>query len=264
MKYYLLHIHGVDGLCIHLMSFWSASVSDNIIDQTGVGVFNATALEKMFTGKIVNVSPFINELQQGFNGSCAPKDLEALLQLTYKYFVEPRKDTEAFESYLDKQKGVLQNRSSDPQSVFFDTVSYVMSGYNSRNQPRTLSTLSKIDFDKVYRIYKERFSDASGFTFVFVGSINPEDLKPLVEKYLGSLPSLNKKEKWKDVGTRYPNGKVEKTVKKGVEPKATVMLRFNTAFEYNRNNRNEVAALSKLINIGYAKYFVRIRVEYMA
>ena len=229
--------------------FWSASSADNIIDQSGVGSFNATSLEKKLTGKTVNLTPYISELQQGFNGSCVPKDLETMLQLTFEYFTEPRKDQEAFDSYIDKQKGALKNRSSDPQSVFFDTVSYVMSGYNPRNQPRTVSTLNRIELDKVYRFYKERFSDASGFTFVFVGTFNPEELKPLVEKYLGSLPALNKKEKWMDIGSGYPKGKVERTVKRGVEPKSTVMLRFNSPFVYNRNNRNEVTALSKLLNI---------------
>lgn len=229
--------------------YWSAAPADDIIDQSGVGSFNATALEKMLTGKIVGLTPYISELQQGFNGSCAPKDLESMLQLTYKYFTDPRKDTEAFQSYLEKQKGALQNRSSDPQSVFFDTVSYVMSGYNPRNQPRTVSTLDKINLDKVYQFYKERFSDASGFTFFFVGSFKQEELKPLVEKYLGSLPALNKNEKWKNIGASAPSGKVEKVVKKGVEPKAAVLLRFNSDFVYNRNNRNEVIAFSKLINI---------------
>ncbi len=229
--------------------FWSASSADVIVDQAGVGVFNATALEKLLTGKILNVTPYISELQQGFNGSCAPKDLESLLQLTYKYFVDPRKDADAFQSYIDKQKGILQNRSSDPQSVFFDTVSYVMSSYNPRNQPRTLATLNKIDLEKVHQIYKERFSDASGFTFVFVGSISPEQFKPLAEKYLGSLPSLNKKEMWKNTGAKYPKGKIDKKVSIGIEPKASVILRFNSPFEYNRQNRNEVTAFSKLFNI---------------
>jgi len=232
-----------------LADYWSAAAADNIIDQSGVGTFNATALEKKLTGKLVSLTPYISELDQGFDGSCAPKDLETMLQLTYEYFTEPRKDAEAFQSYIEKQKGALQNRSSDPQSVFFDSVSYVMASYNPRNQPRTLETLSKIELDKVYKIYKERFSDASGFTFVIVGSVKPEELKPLVEKYLGSLPSLNKNEKWVNTGVTYPKGKVEKTIRKGVEPKAAVLLRFNTTFEYNRNNRNEVSALSKLFNI---------------
>lgn len=229
--------------------FWSASSADYIIDQSGVGSFNATSLEKKLTGKTVNLTPYISELQQGFNGSCAPKDLETMLQLTYEYFTEPRKDPEAFNSYIDKQKGVLKNRSSDPQAVFFDTVAYVMSGYNPRSQPRTVNTLGKIELDKVFRFYKERFSDASGFTFVFVGTFKPEELKPLVEKYLGSLPALNKNEKWADIGSSYPKGKVERIIKRGVEPKAVVMLRFNSPFEYTRNNRNEVTALSKLLNI---------------
>lgn len=229
--------------------YWSAASSDEIVDESGVGDFDATALEKLLTGKILSLSPYVSELQQGFTGSCSPRDLETLLQLTYKYFTDPRTDKDAFQSYMERQKGVLQNKAADPQSTFMDTVSYVMSGYNYRNRPRTVEMLKEIDHERAIQIYKERFSDASGFTFFFVGNFKMDELKAMVEKYLGSLPALNKRERWQDIGAEYPKGKVERVVRKGVEPKSTVMMRFNTPFEYNRKNRNEVSALSKLLNI---------------
>lgn len=229
--------------------FMSAASSDEIVDESGLGEFDATSLDKALTGKIISCTPYVSELQQGINGSCAPKDMETLFQLIYKYFTEPRRDEAAFQSYVTKQAGILQNRGSDPQSVFFDTVSYAMSGYNYRFRPRTADQLKEINLDRAIAIYKERFSDASGFSFFFVGNFKSEELKPLVETYLASLPSLNKKEQWKDIGAVAPKGKFERIVKKGTEPKSTVMMRFNTPFEYTRQNRNEVNALLKLMNI---------------
>ncbi len=229
--------------------FHSAVSCDEIVDQCGVGEFDVTALEKLLSGKIVGGSPYVSELQQGMNGSCAPKDLETLMQLIYKYVTDPREDKDAFQSYIETRKGFLQNKNSDPQSIFRDTVSYAMSGYNFRYKPMTVETLKEISLPRALEIYKERFKDASGFTFVFVGNFKVDEMKALCEKYLGSLPSANKSETWKDLGIRAPQGQFEKVVKKGVEPKSSVSLRFTMPFEYTRQHRSEVNALMKLVNI---------------
>lgn len=229
--------------------YMSAANCDQIIDESGIGEFDAVALEKALSGKIAGCSPYVGELSEGVNGSCSPKDVETMFQLIYNYFTSPRKDSTAFLSFMDTQKGLIQNKSADPNSVFRDTISYVMSGYNFRYRPTTLQTLSEINLERAFEIYKERFSDASGFRFYFVGNFKTEELVPLIKKYLGSLPSLNKKEMWKDIGVQSPKGTFNRIVKKGIEPKAAVVLKFEMPFVYNRNNRNEVNALNKLLNI---------------
>lgn len=229
--------------------YMSALYCAGIIDESGLGEFDATSLEKLLSGKIANVSPSVSELQQGLNGKCAPKDLETMLQMMYQYFMAPRKDETAFKSLIEKQKGFLQNRNSDPNSIFRDTVSYAMSQYNYRSRPMTIDILKEVNLYRAFEIYKERFSDASNFTFFFVGNFKPEELKPMVETYIGGLPSPKKGETWKDLGITPPKGLLEKTVKKGIEPKSAVSLRFTMPFEYNRNNRNQVNALMKLVNI---------------
>jgi zinc protease len=91
--------------------------------------------------------------------------------------------------------------------------------------------------------------DASGATFYFVGNFNLDSLKYYVSIYLANLPSTGKVKNWKDTGARAPMGKIEKIVKKGIAPKSYVLLRWNMPFEFNAKGRNEVYALSKLINI---------------
>jgi zinc protease len=229
--------------------FLSAVSADEIIDESGVGDFDATALEKKLSGKIVSCSPYISELTQGFNGRCSPRDLETLLQLIYLYQVSPRKDSSAFLSWIEKKKGSLMNRSSDPGSVFSDTVGYVLSGYNYHYRPQTVETLKEIDLDKAYRIYQERFSNASSSVYVFVGNFNPDTLRFYAEKYLGALPSGHSRSTFEDIGLNPPKGHIERVVRMGQEPRSTVLLRWNMPFEYNRDNRNEVNALNKLVNI---------------
>ena len=103
------------------------------------------------------------------------------------------------------------------------------------------------NLDKSMAFYKDRFADASDFTFVFVGSFDLATIQPLVEKYLGSLPSIHRKESWKDVGVRTPNDVVVKRVEKGVEPKSLSSIVFSGPFEYNQTNRIAIRAMSEIL-----------------
>ena len=201
------------------------------------------------SGKIANVSPGISEIQQGLNGSCVPQDLETMMQMVFLYFNAPRKDETAFMSLMEKQKGFLQNKSSDPNSIFRDSISYTMSGYHYRSRPFSVETLKEISLDRAFQIYKERFSDASGFTFFFVGNFNVNEIKPMIERYIGGLPSPKRNESWKDLNIIPPKGIVEKIIKKGIEPKSSVSMKFTLPFVYNRVNRSQLNALTKLTSI---------------
>ena len=105
-----------------------------------------------------------------------------------------------------------------------------------------------MNLDKSLAFYKDRFADASDFTFVFVGSIDPVTMKPLVERYLGSLPSLTRKETWKDTGIRYATGVVERRVDKGLEPQSRAALVFSGPFEYNQTERVAIRALADIVD----------------
>ena len=96
---------------------------------------------------------------------------------------------------------------------------------------------SQMNLDKSLAFYKDRFADASDFTFVFVGSFDLEAMKPLVERYLGSLPSLRRNEMVKDVGIRPPTGVVERQVKSGIAPRSQVSIVFTGPFQNDEQHR---------------------------
>lgn len=241
---------GSGGWCVFPVSdFPSASAADGIVDESGFGDFSSTMLEKKLTGKVVSCSPYISELQQGFNGRSSVRDLETLFQLVYGYATAPRRDQDAFQSMMEKQRSMLKNRSADPQSIFSDTINYVMSSYNERFKPKTEKYVDEIALDKAIKIYKNRFSNFNGSAFVFVGNFNPDTLMELCSKYLGSLPAMPDESGWMDMGVRPPSGKIERTVYKGQAPRSSVVLRWNESFDYNRRNRFEVNVLNKLVSI---------------
>lgn len=227
----------------------NALTSDEVIDNSGVSEFNPTNLQKVLAGKNVGVSPYISDLTEGMNGSTTPQDLETFLQLVNLYFTEPRKDADAFQSFQTKQIDLLKKSQLDPSTAFRDTLRYAMSNYNVRNKPVTEETYRSIDLDRAYQIYKERFADASDFKFFFVGNVDLATLKPLVEKYLGSLPSSNSKEKFVDLKIGSLKGPIRKTVYKGKEPKSTVYLNIGGDFEYNLSNRYNINSLVSVLNV---------------
>lgn len=206
-------------------------------------------MDKYLEGKELSVSPYINERFEGIRGSSTNRDLETALQLVYAYFTQPRKDAVIFNGIIVKSKASLLNRSDDPSSVFSDTVSAIIGNYNIRRTGPTLEKISAINLDKAYQIYKERFADASGFSFVFTGSIDTTVIKPLLEKYLGSLPATESHEMARDLDIHAPGGKIDKNVYKGSEPKSTVILDFSGKFDYSSENKVKLDALKECLEI---------------
>ena len=230
-------------------AFRDASMAASVINSSGISDMNEDKLRKLLSGKIVNVSPIISTNYEGFRGNASTEDLTTMFQLIYLYFNEARIDNEALKAMKDEQKTLIENSKNSPSSVFRDTVRYVSSGYHYSAKPWTIGDLDKINGDKMFDIYYDRFADASDFTFIFVGNIDIPKMKKLSTTYLANLPTKNRKETWKDTGERFPEGDIERTVYKGIEPKSSVMLKFSGNFDWNYKNRFVLQKLCTILQI---------------
>jgi zinc protease len=229
--------------------YQSAANAAGIIAAGGVGNYNTDELSKFLEGKELSVRPFISERFEGVGGGSTPKDLETAMQLIYAYFTEPREDTAIFKGILSRSIAGLANRANDPNSVFNDTVSAIMGSYNVRRTGPSLQKMEQINLDKAYEVYKERFADAGNFTFTFVGRIDTSTIKPLLEKYIGSLPATGRHEQARDLNIHAPAGRIEKTVNKGTEPKATVYLVYTGKYDYSPENNVKMDAMKEVLEI---------------
>ncbi|NOT50001.1 MAG: insulinase family protein [Chitinophagaceae bacterium] len=230
--------------------YYSASNASDIVAQSGVGDFSSIDLGNMLKGKNTRLSPDISLYSEGLNGSTAPKEIETLLQLVHLYFTKPRKDKDAFESYKTKEKQMSSNLLANPMYYFADELGKIM----TQNHPRADKIAKPEDFDKInldrsIQIYKERFANAGDFTFLFVGSFDEEKIKPLLEKYIGSLPSAPVKENFKDLGIRPPATKIDKVISKGAEPQSMVLLAFSNPATYNEKDNYILQSLAEVLNI---------------
>jgi len=227
----------------------SAQLASQIVGLGGAGTFNRVDLAKKLSGKDVGVAPTIGETTEGFSGHSSIKDLETLFQLIYLDFTSPRLDTTAYNAFRAQVGPFLANRGASPDAVFQDTVQVTMSQHSFRSRPVTPAVFAEVNPDKAFAFYKDRFADASDFTFVFVGNVDTTNLKPLVERYLGSLPSIGRKETWRDTGTSPPKGVVQRVVNKGTEPKANTVIEFTGACESSPESRFTLRALTTLVQM---------------
>jgi zinc protease len=231
--------------------FYSAELSSTVVSQGGVSKLSDSQLDKALAGKVANVYTYVSELTEGVGGSTTPKDLETALQLMNAYITQPRRDDEVVKSFLKNQKDLIANslKTLTPEKVFSDTVMTTLYQQNYRRLPMKPENMDKVNIDRAMEIYKDRFSDLSDFTFVFVGNFEVEAIKPLLEKYIGGLPSTKRQESYKDLNISKVKGKIEKTVYKGLEDKASVNLQFNGNFAYSEEEMVNLDALAEVLDI---------------
>lgn len=228
----------------------NAENAANIALSMGVKDMSPTELNKFLAGKSVSVQPYLNAMEEGVQGSSSVKDFETFLQLIYLYFTQPRKDEQLFKSYINAQKSFLQNAQANPFQYFGDTLTKIE--YNNNPWASTLpkaADFDKIDLDKSFSIYKNIFGNAYGMHFSFVGDIDTSKVKPLIERYLASLPATKKENKFTDVGLRPVRGVVNATITKGNEPQSVVNILFTGEAPYSREEALKLDVLAEVLNI---------------
>lgn len=226
----------------------SASVAALFVNRSGIGDLSKGQLNKVLSGRSVNVSSAISEFTESVSGNSSPAELETAMQLIYLLFTQPRKDSIAWSSTISQHQASMANRALNPTQVFQDTVIAVLNNYNPRKTKNGLTDLRDASMDDAYQFYKDRFADASDFTFVLVGALDAAETIPLVEKYLGALPALHRKESYIDAGFRIPSGKIRKIIHKGIEDKSRVQLVYSGNYTYSAEANIQLEALKEVIN----------------
>ena len=229
--------------------FARAREATTLVTEGGVGAFTQIELQKALAGKAASAFPGIGELTEQMFGRGSPKDLETVFQLLYLYFTSPRVDSTAVFAMKQRFRAALANRGVSPDQAFNDTLTVTLTSHHPRTQPVTVATVDSLDLGASVRFYRDRFADASDFTFVIVGNFTVDSIRPLVLTWLGGLPATRRKETWKDIGLHLPEGVVSRDVRRGTEPKARTVIVFNGPFEWTRQNRYALASLAEVLRM---------------
>jgi len=224
-------------------------VFSDIVDESGLGQFSGIDLGKKLAGKAANLTPFMTNLQQGFKGNASPKDLKTLFKLQYLYFTSPRKDKAIFQKTIANQENLIKHLGASPKMVFYDSLSRVITSHSPRSIViPTEAQIKSIRQADIYNIYKNQFQHAAGYKVFIVGNIDTQKLKPLVEKYLASIPT-GENLSWKDVTTPFPKGVTNVDVYKGSEPQSQIVIVMEGKYHYTPKNNLIMNALVQSLNI---------------
>jgi len=224
-----------------------ASTATAVVNISGLGDFNLVDLQKKMAGIAASASPSISELSEGLSGQASPKDLESLFQLAYLRFTAPRVDPDALAGYLAQGRAALANQANTPGYQFSKRLLEVRYQDHPRRQAQTVEWLEEWDAQRSLEFYRERFADAGDFTFFFVGSFDLDAMRPLVERYLASLPATGRDETWRDVGVRHVEGRVNEVVRAGIEPQSQTRIYFTGPFEQEREQRVVLPAMGLVL-----------------
>jgi len=184
----------------------------------------------------------------------AKKDVAMMLKLTYLKMTTFKKDTAAFERLVEEQWNACRNRIKGPKDIFGDTLRSIMKNDNPRSKVSLLdsSYLPKLDYDKMVKLFQQRYENAGDFIFFIAGTMEEDSMKALVETWLGGLPSTGKHEKVID-HKMYPPAY---TVKKHLEvpmktPQTTVTIGYTGKIAMNVKNRILMQCLSGVLDMIY-------------
>ena len=223
------------------------------ITEAGVGDFTATRLRKALAGKSLKLAPSITSEGQRITGTSSVKDLETMLQLAHLYFTAPRKDSMAFEGMMNRNLSLLKNRNASSKVVYNDSLSATLYDHNVRMAPVTVEIAKKADYNRIFEIYRERFSDASNFKTVFIGKVDMAQLRSLLCQYLATLPSTHKAEKSNkaNVPQIVKKNEVVKFVHKQETPLANVSVFYTANVPFSPKNDLVLDMLTRVLQIAY-------------
>ena len=225
---------------------------DAVISSSGLGNFSNQDLTKALYGKQVGVSLELSDYYQSLDGYSVPKDIETMLQLVYLNFTKVSKDNESYNALMTQLKESLKNKYLSPESVFSDSLTLTINEDRLRNAPLSVKTLENVNYDRILSIWKERFANPGQFIYTFVGNFDETKLRPLIEKYIGSLPR-GKAENYK-VLPKYANGKIiNKFTNKSETPKAIAFELWHVPMALTIENAILADAAGQVLSMQYLK-----------
>ncbi len=236
----------------------SATVASDFVELSGLNGFSLPELQKKLAGKNVSLRSFIADYFEGLSGKAATTDLETLMQLLYLSFTAPDFTDAGWNTLMNSVKTMAESRSSQPVNVFNDVLIELVYGDDIRKSAMTPEFVAMMDKGKAEKAYRERFSDAADFAFVFVGDFDESQLLSLAETYIATLPSSgvpSEKAVWQE--NEFPQGKPRATVEKGMEEQSRVFIAFGGSLP--QANPEQANIDSEMLNMLELLLNIRLR-----
>ncbi len=246
---------GLALLPVDLLPPFESNIRSVYSSDLGVSKFTQNQLYKMLAGKIASASPYIGENTSGISASGSTKDLETIFQLAYLQYTEPRCEDADFNRCVDQLKLLVGQLDSNPDIKFSKMLLYTMSNNHPRTQFISAELLEKATADKVRKAYSTFLNDAVGAKMIMVGDFEIEAVKPLIEKYIASLPVKSEKER-EIVNHKMipPKGKIDVIESFEMQnPKTSTAIVYSGDMDYTLENSLKIGAYGYIMSMRFTE-----------
>ena len=231
----------------------SAMFATEFIERAGIGNFDVNGLTKKLKGKKVTITPYITATGEMIIGSSTPKDLDWLMQLTYAYFKALRKDSTVMDLIIPEIKEQIKQMAASPQYTFFSKFVGAASQYDPYTKTAlnyTNEFVDEADYERGFQIFQERFCNGGNFTFVIVGNFKPDEMKTMVQKYLGSIPANTSRTNFNpNVFKPIAHVKTDVSFNKGEDKISWCGIAYKNNYSWNNKNNMCMNMISECLNI---------------
>jgi zinc protease len=231
-----------------------ANLLPAVLPMYGVGEYDNVTLQQMLAGKKASIALNLSETAESVAGSATPKDFETMMQLLYLQFARPRFDNTAHDAIIGRYASYIGGMEKDPNKIKGDSIALITTGYSPRTPILSKESIRKITIEDIRKIYTDRFNSADEFTFFIVGNIEKDTVIPMIEKYIGSLPSLGRKETWIDREVELPDGKITREISLPLTiPKSTVYIAFARDLKYKPHTYLGLEVIKGILDLVYTE-----------
>lgn len=242
----------------------AARIATDVARESGIGALDATALERVLAGRSVELGRSIGDRSETMRGSTRRADLEELFQLVYLAYTAPRFEERALNSVRRRLTEQIRGAEASPQGLFGRRFQTLYAAGDPRLLPLTLEDLEGVTLEQVEAVYRDRFGDPADFALFLAGSLDPEQVKELAERYLAGISPLHRDgdepprarnergflESVRDNGYRLAPERIEEELRAGTEPVAQVGIIFHSdRYRWSREENHRFNSLADLLNL---------------
>lgn len=229
-----------------------AKLFDSAISSSGLGNFSNTELTKALAGKQASVDISLGNGYAVVEGESTVKDLETMFQLLYLKMTAVNPDQKSIDNLKNTLYTLLKNKELVPEQALSDSIQVTVYNHDAYHTPFTAADVEAFRYDRALELAKTHFGNAANFTFVIVGSFDEAAIRPLIEQYVASLPSLGvASDKMREGFIQHPLGEtVNRFTRKMETPKAfAIMTWFSQRLPFNLENSVKADAAGQVLDM---------------
>ena len=233
------------------MASFNNTILQIFFNNSGISQFSGTEVSKMLAGKTLSVMPYFGGFKHGVSGRSSIKDLETALQIVYLLYTDPRFDEKEWNNGINQLSSLLPNMEKTPDFILGQRLSKLL--YDSpRHEQISMDVVKKADLKVYEKNYRKLFGDATGAKMTIVGDVDLETLKPLVEKYIGSLPTGKSASQWEKTDKGIVSGKVtDDYLVDMTTPQTTVVNVYSLETRYDERTAAALDIVQYILDMRY-------------